>query len=235
MEIIKKRFVELAQRAKDKHYNNYSEFLNLEEQSILESTISASEYKLFGGYNTAERRVAGFGEDCATEDFPISIIKIEPLAPKFAEKLSHRDFLGAAMGLGLRREMMGDIIVSDNTAELFCLDSVAEFILNNLDMVRRTNVKCSIEPELPDSIQPAPAESKDIVSSPRLDAVVAAVYNCSRSDAKELLAAGKVFVNSSVCVNGAYNLKESDIISVRGKGRFMFGNIGEATKKTDFT
>ncbi len=114
----------------------------MEEQSELASLNLPCDYATFGGYDGAERAVAAFGNGCQYAEFPVKIIKAEPLSQKFADKLSHRDFLGSLMGLGIKRNVLGDIVIKENTGYIFCLDSIADYIVQNLDKVRHTGVKC---------------------------------------------------------------------------------------------
>lgn len=187
MDFIQKRFEELSSRAANRYYTTFSDFLNMEEQSELLALRLNSPFRLYGGYDGAERCIAAFGDECNECQFPISFIKIEPSSKKFADKLTHRDFLGSLMGLGIKRETLGDIIIKDNTGYLMCLDSVADYIIGSLDKVKHTSVKCSAVPELPQGVQSEPEEQQEIVASLRIDVLAAAVYNLSRSAVKELL------------------------------------------------
>lgn len=231
MENSEKRFLELADRAEQRFYTTFSEFLNMEEESVLSALHFNINYCLFGGYDGAERCIAAFGYDCEEADFPISMIKVEPVSPKFADKLSHRDFLGSLMGLGIKREVLGDIVISDNTGYIFCLNTIAGYIVQELSKVRHTIVKCSIADALPDSAVKTPEEEQMVVASERLDVLVAAVYHFSRSAVKELFVARRIYVNSRICENFSYIPKEKDIISVRGKGRFVYNGVIGKTKK----
>lgn len=226
-----KRFTELADRASERCYTTFTDFLNIDEQSELECTRLSAPHMLFGGYETAERRIAGFGEYAESAEFPISIIKIEPLLQKFADALTHRDFLGSLMGLGIKRETLGDIVISNNIGYLFCLESIAPYIVQNLDKVRRTSVKCAEVNSLPGGIIKEPAERELIVASERLDVIIAGVYNFSRNEIKELFTARKIFVNSRLCENYSQIAKHGDIISVRGHGRFVYDTPLGTTKK----
>lgn len=228
---IEKRFYELALRADERCYTTFSDFLNMEEQSVLNHMKLGIPYTLFGGYEMAERCVAGFGFGSDEAVFPISIIKAEPVSKKFADKLSHRDFLGSLMGLGIKREVVGDIVINQNIAYIFCLNSIADYICRNLSKVRHTNVKCSLVDALPKEISETAADKEMIVSSVRIDVVIAGVYNFSRNAVKEYFLNRKVFVNSTLCENFSYILKAGDVISVRGKGRFVFNEILGSTKK----
>lgn len=231
MNFMQKRFEELSSRAAQRYYTAFSDFLTMEEQSELLSLRLESPFKLFGGYEGAERCVAAFGEDCENDDFPISYIKIEPVAKKFADKLTHRDFLGSLMNLGIKRETLGDIIIKDNTGYLMCLDTVADFIANDLTRVKHTSVKCNAVSALPEGMQSEPQEQEEIVASLRIDVLTAAVYNLSRNAVKELFNQRKIFVNSALCENFSLIPKEGDVISVRGKGRFKYGETLGKTKK----
>ena len=231
MDILEKRFIELANRAEERSYVTFSDFLNMEEKSLLESLKLNTEHCFFGGYDTAERCVAAFGYGCENAEFPIAIIKAQPVSPKFADKLTHRDFLGSLMGLGIKREVLGDIVLADNVGYIFCLKSIAEYIAQSLDKVKHTTVKCSIIAELPEAAQSVPEEKQLIAASERLDVIVAAVYGFSRSEVKEFFTNRKIFVNSAQCENFSCIPKAGDIISVRGKGRFVYNGILGNTKK----
>ncbi|MDE6767995.1 MAG: RNA-binding protein [Eubacterium sp.] len=224
-----KRFNELYNRAYSKSYRVFSDFLNLEEQSILATTyLPCSTY---GGYDMSERIVAGFGENIENTDFPIKCLVISPVMQKFADKLTHRDFLGALMNLGIKREMLGDIIINDNCGYLFCLDHISEYIKNNLNRIKHTNVNVTECDSLPANIIKAPDPRELIISSLRLDVLVSAVYKLSRNEASKLFSTGKVFVNSKLIETTSYQIKENDIISVRDYGRFTFSQQLRKTKK----
>ena len=231
MDMSEKRLSELAERASERYYVTFSDFLNMEEQSELSSLALPCDYATFGGYDGAERAVAAFGNGCEYAEFPIKIVEAAPLSQKFADKLLHRDFLGSLMGLGIKRSVLGDIVVKNNTGYIFCLDSIADYVVQNLDKVRHTCVKCRVVQNLPVGAVAELEEKEIIVASLRLDVLAAAVYNFSRSGVKELFVQRKVFVNSALCENFSYNVKPGDIVSVRGNGRFKCGNVLGSTKK----
>lgn len=229
-ELTKKRLTELSHRAFERGYTTFSDFLNLEEISLLKSLHTESEYNLYGGYDNADRCVASFGE-CEEYQYPISCIKIEPANQKFADELSHRDFLGALMNLGINRSTLGDIIITNNTGYLFCLNSIKEYILQNLDRIKHTTVRCT-ESVLPAEIaekKPEPVELT--VSSQRVDIIVAAVFKLSRNTVTQLVNQEKVFINSKIAYKESLTLKSGDIVSVRGKGKFIFDGEIRQTKK----
>ncbi|MGN1329043.1 MAG: YlmH/Sll1252 family protein [Eubacterium sp.] len=224
-----KRFNELYDRAYERKCKVFSDFLNLEEQSILKESFLPC--TVFGGYETAERVVAGFGEDVAESDFPISCLLISPASKKFADSLTHRDFLGALMNLGIKREMLGDIVVEENCGYLFCLEQIKDYILENLIKVKHTSVNVTVAENLPEDFGSSVEERELVVSSLRVDVLVSAVYKLSRKEASKLFETDKIFVNSRKIQSSSYIIKENDIVSVRGFGRFIFGGELHRTKK----
>ncbi len=229
-ELTKKRLTELSHRAFERGYTTFSDFLNLEEISMLKSLHTESKYNLYGGYDNADRCVASFGE-CEEYQYPIFCIKIEPANQKFADELSHRDFLGALMNLGINRSTLGDIIVTNNTGYLFCLNNIKEYILQNLDRIKHTTVRCT-ESVLPAEIAEKKPELIELtVSSQRVDITVAAVFKLSRNAVTQLVNQEKVFINSKIAYKESLTLKSGDIVSVRGKGKFIFDGEIRHTKK----
>ena len=231
LELVKKRLSELAKRAERRGIPVESDFLTPAEQLEL-TRLHCEPYVFDGGCEGAERRCAVFlpWDGCEWES-RIVCLEIAPSNEKFAETLTHRDYLGALMALGIRRETMGDIVIQGKRAYLFCLDSIAPYITSQLEEVRRTRVK--VTQASPDSIQPPepPREASVTVQSSRLDALVAAVYKLSRGEAQKLFERELVLVNSLPPKSPGADAKEGDIISVRGHGRFVFcGAAGETRK-----
>ena len=191
---------------------------------------------LFGGCDIAERKMIRFGnpdELGYEQDFPITALIINPAAAKFADDLNHRDFLGSLMNLGIKRELLGDIFVKEKAACVFCKDSIAEYIIENLTRIKHTTVKVSYAtPEDTETIT-APTTSEKVIQVPslRLDAVIARVYNLSRNDAVTACASGLVFLNGRECTENAKDLKPVDVISVRGHGKFEFSEETGVSKK----
>ena len=231
--LLIKRFKELENRSYNRGVYEYSDFLNMHEQDLLLKNIKTN-FSLFGGYLNAERQIAVFGSE---EEFgfsltyPITCILVSPLMQKFADDLTHRDFLGSVLGLGIKRETIGDIIIKNNTGYIFCLDTVANFITENLKKVRHTSVKCEKTNDAPKEVNPEPIEKFIIVASERLDVIIAEIYNLSRSDSNTLFLAKKVFVNGKLTENNSHKIKIGDKISVRGYGRFTWLGTSGETKK----
>ncbi|MDE6639541.1 MAG: hypothetical protein K2K63_03340 [Acetatifactor sp.] len=232
---LKNRFHDLADRSYTQGVFTFTGFLGLGEQDAFwqeEQKLKYAGYTVYGGCENADRVMVRFGsaEELGYEvPFPIVCIHIRPLVSKFADDLTHRDFLGALMNLGIDRSTIGDIKVGEKQAYLFCQDTIGEFICENLDKVRHTSVKCSVTESAEDLVQEEPEIVCVQVQSVRVDAVLAKVYNMSREKSLELFRSGKVFVNGRLCENNARTLKAGDIVNARGHGKFR---LEEGTRET---
>lgn len=237
IQLLKKRLQELAKRAYSNGRYTYTDFLSLAEQDVLLSLRfepGSAPVVLCGGFETAERQLAQFGSEelCGyTEVPPIVCVQIEPVSQKFADALTHRDYLGALMALGVRRSVLGDIILHENCGYLFCLDSISGFITEQFTQVKRTTVTCAVLDTVPALVAGEPAQSSVNVASERLDAMVATVYRLSRSESQALIEQGKVFVSGRLTENTSLQPAPGDIISVRGLGRFAYDGVAKETKK----
>ena len=231
--LLIKRFTELSERAYSRGIRQYSDFLSLSGQDLLQRTKLITPVALIGGYNTAERRIACFepkGIDYP-ELPPIAFICIEPISQKFAETLTHRDFLGSLIGLGIRRDVLGDIIIYENCGYLVCAEEISDYIVDSLIKVRHTDVRCRKVDELPEVSVSLPEISYAVISSERMDSIVAAAFSISRSDSQELFLHDKVFISGKLTQSLTVSPKVGDIISVRGLGRFIYEGIERETKK----
>ncbi|MCM1193413.1 MAG: YlmH/Sll1252 family protein [Butyrivibrio sp.] len=234
---LKNRLHDLADRSYAQGIFTFTGFLGLGEQDVFwqeESKLAFAGYTLYGGVENADRVMVRFGnvEELGYDvPFPIVCIHVSPLLSKFADDLSHRDFLGALMNLGIDRSTIGDIRVGEKQAYLFCQDTMGEFICENLNKVRHTNVKCSITENAGESVREEPEIVCVQVQSLRVDGVLSKVYNMSREKSLELFRAGKVFVNGRLCENNARTLKAGDIVNARGYGKFRLEEGARETRK----
>ena len=234
--LLQKRLVELSRIAYTREIVTFSEFLNLNELNILHTTpknMLLSQYKTYGGYGLSERQMAAFLPDALYYDYqyPIQIIEISPVNRKFAEELSHRDYLGAVMNLGIERCKLGDILIEDGKAILFAKEELAGYIMEHLTRIRHTTVRTSILPAFEDSYEPRYEELKGTVASVRLDTVLSLAYPLSRSKVTGLIEGARVFVNGKLVTSNGYRLKEGDNLSVRKMGRIGYNGILSETKK----
>ncbi len=234
--LLRKRLTELSQQAYHKDIVTFSDFLNLNELNILHTTpkdLFPARYETFGGYEMAERQMVAFLPDALYYEYhyPMQILKIRPANPRFAEELSHRDYLGSLMNLGVERCKMGDILLLENCAEVFVCQNIAEYLCQELTRIRHTVVQTELVTPEEISYEPRFEEIKGTVSSIRLDSVLALAYPLSRSKMTSYIEAGRVFVNGKLITSNGYHLKEGDILSVRGLGRIRYEGMLSETKK----
>ena len=237
--MLQKRLIELSKIAYQRDIVTYSDFLNLNELNILHTTPKNEWftcYETYGGYEYSERQMVAFLPDalCYEKKYPICALKAEPLQRKFSEDLSHRDYLGAILNLGIDRCKLGDILIEDNYAIIFVHQSLRNFIMEELSRIRHTSV-CITEIDAENvSYQPNTKEISGTVSSLRLDSLLSLAFSSSRSKLVSFIENGKVFVNGKLITSNGYQIKEDDIISVRGLGRFQFKELLSQTKKGRF-
>lgn len=235
-QMLIKRFHDLADAAYHRGISTFSDFLTLNEIYTLngmKKDISFVTVVLNGGYEAAERQIAAFVPETYYEiqlDYPISILKVTPLNNKFAEKLNHRDFLGAILNLGIDRSKIGDILVKEHCAYCFVHTSMTGFLQTELTRIKHTPVKIEMVAEA-ENIKPEFQHIEGSVSSERLDTILALAFSGSRSALSGLAAAEKVFVNGRLCFSNSQQLKPGDIVSVRGFGKFIYRGFISNTKK----
>ncbi len=234
--IFIKRLYDLAGRAYNNNCFTFTDFLTPAEISdfygISRDGVFKG-YKVFGGFEEAERAVIRFGDEEEfgyNVEFPIVNVKVSPLIMKFADNLSHRDVLGAIMNLGITREMIGDIVLKNNIAYIMVLDKMADYIVENLTKIKHTNVRAEIDNDVNISDSVELQEKNIIASSVRIDGIISKIYNLSRNESINLFREKKIFVNSRLCENNSYQLKNGDVISVRGYGKFIFDETGSMTR-----
>lgn len=163
--------------------------------------------------------------------YPISVLRISPANRKFAEELTHRDFLGGILHLGIERSCLGDLLVEDSVCHVFVTDTMADFICEQLTRIRHTVVKTEKIDGESFSFTPRLETVKGTVASVRLDTVLSVAFPLSRSRMTGLVEGGKVFVNGKLITSNGYRLKEGDIISVRGMGKLVYQGVLSETKK----
>ena len=210
-------------------YLTHTRFLDLNERAKCTDAVrlaGASGHALFwGGYEEAERGIYLFYPDYldgqgAREAAPLALLRAHK---NKEDKLTHRDYLGALMGLQIDRSVVGDILV---------LEEMADFILLHFSKAGRKQISLTREP-LQD-LKAAAAEEKEgagSVASPRLDSVVALVFGLPRKEAQEKIEKGLVFVNYTPCLKPERQVEEGDRLTVRGLGRAKVEEFGGISRK----
>lgn len=206
-------------------------FLSLSETALAKELLMNAECRImfYGGYDGAERVMLGcFPEWAEESNFPIKALTF-----KFREcdNLSHRDFLGSLMSLGIEREAVGDILVEKGRAVVFVTDELCEYIKTQITKIGRIGVNIYDGYDEPLPISDTLEEFTETVASERLDCVIASLCGFSRTKALEVLNAGLVSVNSVTVLKPTKTVFAGEVISVRKKGRFIIDSLDGRTKK----
>ena len=246
-------FLKILEERFDRFLQSYSimsgDFMSPEQQSqasgFFRRNRSQGAY-LFGGYEEAERKMALFLPDYTgieteddilpwfsgnPDDCPLSVLEVTvPKAENF--RPGHRDYLGALMGEGIKREKIGDIIIRPEGAQIIVMKDIGEYLADHLTSVGRASVSISVKAI--DAIDPGEIKKEERrynISSPRLDNVLSAVFNISRKSAQEAISKGLVFLDGIQQSKPDKQLSEDQKLVLRGKGKAIYRGISGTSKK----
>ncbi|MFD0715153.1 RNA-binding protein [Paenibacillus sp. GCM10027626] len=231
------RAAEWVERAARNHEIKRTDFLDPRQAEIVTSLANRSadvQLRLVGGYDAAERRRAIIAPDyLVLEDEPegIALIKISGGTQGRLE-LDHGDYLGALLGLGIKRDRIGDLHVHDEECYCLAAEEIADYINIHLRQVHRVHVLTDIIPLSELRISAPDLEEMNLsVASLRLDGIASDVHRISRSKIVDPIRAGRCRVNWKVEENPAAQLKAGDVVSLQGLGRFRLMEVEGMTKK----
>jgi DNA polymerase III delta' subunit len=214
------------------------EFLDPFKRAVVKDLlfqIKDVKYFEFGGYEKADRKSfvimpEDFSEESAEIDRMFSLVSIIPVTG--ADSLTHRDYLGAVMNLGIKREFFGDLLLNPKGCMIVGKKSVTETIHQSLTKVGKYSV--NTRPESFDNIIVPEESFKELtesVSSLRLDCIVGAAFHLSRSEAAELIKSGRAFVNYKETTDISKKIPENTLLSLRGYGKAEISEIMGETRK----
>ena len=186
----------------------------------------------WGGYDGAERVIACFyppGMKPARDEYPLCCLNSR-FSAKFCS-LSHRDLLGSFMALGLTRACIGDIIIDGENVFLFATEQTAGFIAESMTSAGRAALRFEVLTAIPPMPAPKGTRFSAVVSSLRLDAVLAAAYRLSRADAADMIRAGFVKLDHLPCERVDAAVNEGSLLSLRAKGRVRLVSQDGLTRK----
>lgn len=231
------RMADWIERLADQHQVQHTDFLDPRQTRILETLVrrhSNLQIRLDGGYPQAERKRAIVAPEYVvlqSEDAAIRLLSIYSIDSRISE-LDHGDYLGALLGLGLKRDKIGDLHVSKTGCQCLIVDGMADFIHLHLQQVHRIKVHTQIIP--PDRLNPVVPQLEELnltVASLRLDGIIGDICKLSRAKALIPIKAGRCKVNWKVEEDPSCLLKEGDTVSLKGFGRFVITAVQGATKK----
>lgn len=231
--LLVKNIMSSAEKSQNYYLKKFSFFLNQRQQVILEEKLKGSGFEgflFYGGYADAERKILGLFppySDNSLESFPIASLDF---TFREEDNLTHRDFLGALMSLGIKREMIGDIIVLKGKAVAFVYKTVATLVYE-LTRIGKIGVRVSEHNTLIELPQKSFSEISGTVSSLRLDCVVAFAVKISREKAHNLIKSTGVDLNYCKNFEPDSHISEGSVFSVRGFGKYKLFSVGATTKK----
>ena len=233
------RVLDRAKQASERNIPAATDFLSPAQQAQAADLLHAAgipetAYIRWGGYDGAERAVLLFLPDWMDPSDAGTYSPIRCLRAAFRkeENLTHRDFLGSLMGMGIVREKIGDILVGPDSADVLVLDTVAEFLAQSWESAGRVKLRVAeIDPGCVHIPEIRREERRDTVSSLRLDAVLSAMLHVSRGTAAGLIEAGRVEINHLPVEKPHVPVYEQDVFTVRGKGRFRLTALPGKSKK----
>ena len=227
---------DLIRQRDGKNIPTCSDYLDLRQQSLVRGYCAQkhiASFSFWGGYDDAERCVCGFLPDWSDDArlLPVQAVRVQTAA-SLVRPLTHRDYLGALMALGLRREKIGDILVSDDGADILALSDVVPVLCAQFTQAGQARFEAH-PIELCDLRQPEQKMDirRDTVPSLRLDCVAGSAFSLSRSDASAFIEAGRVFVNGQQILKKDAAVRPGDKLTLRGKGKAVFLKTSGVSKK----
>lgn len=216
----------------------FSDFLDGGEESVIRTNVVfPCDYNVmfFGGFDDAEKRIMGVfpsWDEPERSAFPIKCLRIDRPKGSNLRTLTHRDYLGTIMSLGITPGVLGDIVVHDSFCYVLLKSDMAEYVADNLHKIGNQGVKVSVIDDLSEvAIERRYKVIGTVCAAPRLDALVGAAANISRSQATALINGGKVKLNHRETEKPSTAIKEGDLLSIRGYGRFLVHSFDGETRK----
>ena len=206
-------------------------FLTSDLQDIVQS-VAGKQVKLHmdGGYMDAESKRAVLAPLWWDQAMDTQIVLLKGcFQPKY-HSINHRDVLGAIMHLGIERDVVGDFLVEDGTIYLFCSETIASYLIQNLTQIARAKIDFEVSQDRV-SITKKVEWHTEIISSFRYDAVVAAITHLSRQKAQALIRIGHVKINQVTLEEIAGLCNNDCTVSIRGYGRFILHDTKRRTQK----
>ncbi len=208
-------------------------FLDERQTALVASRIAREKERclFFGGHEEAERQMLGVfpdAEDVTEAAFPVTCVAF---VYGMQASLSHRDVLGSVLGCGVARDKVGDILCGEDRAVVFLHEDIAAYVADSVTKIARVGVRTVsvYDGELP--VFHRYESISGTVASPRLDAVLKILLGVSREQACERICDGLVQVNHQPVTSASYLVREEQVISVRGSGRFRIDDVSQMTKK----
>ena len=241
--VLLARVLDKLELAQNRSVPAHTPFLSPAEQACVTDLLNAAGHPrhfFFGGFEGAERQICVFLPDWQEQedwlaDPEACVCALHATFPKDADP-SHRDVLGALMGLGITREKLGDILFGPTGCDVLCLTDASPILLSQWDSVGRWKIR--LQPVSLAQLEVRPPEVRtvrDTVATLRLDAVLASGFSTSRGKAADLISAGRVMVNHRECTKSDRTVAQGDILTCRGLGKCVITEVGGLSRKGRIT
>lgn len=233
-ELFAARVSDAVRQADRKMVPKFTMFLDERQIALAQMQLRrehCSNYMFFGGYEGAQRQMLGVFPDYREPD--AGLFPIAGLAVSFRkeERLTHRDFLGSFMALGVKREVVGDILVEEGQAVVCLYEKQFDYFTDNLKTVGRAGVSPGRADLKGLSYQPSFRQITGTVASLRLDSIVSLALGTSREKAAEKIRAGLVTLNHFISDSVSAGVQPGDVFSVKGSGKYLLSDDIRETKK----
>ena len=252
-ELVKSRIEDIILQCRDGYYVTATGLLDTHEQAIASAAARGTASTgvrtlMYGGYDGAERRMLV----CIPADIPMTdedavdglleVLRVRRRSGKISEKvlagapkareLTHRDYLGSMLGLGIDRSVTGDILVRPDGADIIIMPEIADFLMSEYSQVGRVEVTTEVV-SVGELIVPEARSHmiRDTVPSVRLDSVISSSFKLSRSKAAEAIRGGIVSVDHIECIKPDARVDEGSTLVLRGKGKAILRTVGNESKK----
>lgn len=236
--LITARINDLVGRVRDGYYAAATGFLDTHEQALarrLAASAASAGVRMFfyGGYDDAERRILVCApEDWYTEDFSDYLRILRVSTKKGSTSLTHRDYLGSILGLGIERTLIGDILCRKDGADILISADISDFLMTEYTQAGRVELAREIT-TVDEIILPEQRREiiRDTVSSVRLDSVVASAFRVSRANAQAACRSGLVSIDHAEVAKPDARVEEGSVLVMKGKGKAILREVGGESKK----
>ncbi len=238
-ELIISKIEDRIDQCRDGYYVTATGLLDSHEQALAKATsrnAAGVRTIMYGGYDGAERRMLV----CVPTDIPMTdeeaveglLCVLRVTKPAISRDLTHRDYLGSLLGLGIDRSVTGDILVRDDGADIIIVPEIADFLVSEYLQVGRTYISTEAVP-VSELIIPEQHTQiiHDTVQSARLDNIISSAFKISRTKAAEAIKGGIVSVDHIECLKPDFRVEEGAALVLRGKGKAILRELGGESKK----
>lgn len=221
---LKRNSYEIEKNVEKILRGNYTGFLPINIMKDVQAKLKKRDYHVFSPYEGAEKIIL-FGK----REPKIRLYRIDCYE---MDKITHSSILGSLFGLNITNEMFGDIVLYECNFYFYVLEDIHDYVVNNFDMVGGVSIKLAeVDVDLLDDYERKYEIYEVIVASLRIDAVISRLIGCNRERVQSKIKERLVLLNGEVLNKSSYSLKDGDIFSIRGFGKYVYAGVKNVTKR----